>query len=169
MVFDFSDEDGFISIVNADKYIGYVDADWQLDQLFKHFVDQMNNHNLIICSSNDDGGNEWKIEVLNQPSDKKEFRYFNFPIVVTSETLYFSPYNDLTMAAQFEEEVVPSKHNSHLKIKMDNGLYNVTVRQMLDLKDWKNYNPDEIHFEIIFKSTMESKAQTTDKVFWWTQ
>jgi len=50
MTFDF--EDGSISIVNADKYKGYVDSDWQLDQLFQHFNDQMNNNNLIIWKSN---------------------------------------------------------------------------------------------------------------------
>jgi hypothetical protein len=48
MKIDFLDEDGFISIINADKYRGFVDGDWQLNQLLQHFVDQMNSHNMII-------------------------------------------------------------------------------------------------------------------------
>jgi len=167
MTFDFLDEDGFISIVNADKYKGFVDSDWQLDQLLQHFVDQMNNNSLIIWNSNEDGGNKWTIEILNQPSEKEEFRHFSFPITVTNDCLYLVPYNDLTIAAQFENEIVPSKYNSHLKVNIANGFYNVTVRQMFDPKNF-GYEAEATHFEIIF-NIGNVTDQKTSKVFWWTQ
>jgi hypothetical protein len=166
MTFDFLDEDGFISIVNVDKYKGFVDSDWQLDQLFQHFVDQMNNNSLIIWKTNEDGGNEWNIKILNQPSEKKEFRCFSFPIIVTNGCLYLVPYNDLTMVAQFENETVPSKHNLHLKVNIANGFYNVIVRQMFDPNDFK-YEVEASHFEIIF-NVGDVSNQKTSKIFWWT-
>ncbi len=168
MTFDFSDEDGFISIVNADKYQSFVDEDWELDQLLNHFVDQMNDQNMIIWTSNEDGGSQWNIEIVNQPSSKVEFRHFSFPIRVTKDCLYFVPYNDLTMAAQFETEIVPAKHNSHYRIDISNGLYNVIVRQMFDPKDF-DYEADIIHFEIVFSLTNTTADQRANKVFWWTE
>ncbi|MET4083186.1 hypothetical protein ABIB40_003155 [Pedobacter sp. UYP30] len=168
MTFEFSDGDGFISIVNADKYKGFVDNDWGLDQLFNHFVDQMNDRNIIIWTSNEDGGNEWNIHISNRPSLNDEFRHFSFPIVVTNECLYLVPYDDLTMVAQFESEVISAKYNSHLKIEMTNGSYNVTIRQMFDPKNF-DYESDIIHFEMIFNSVNTIANQKADKVFWWTE
>jgi len=168
MTFHFSDEDGFISMVNADKYKGFVDNDWQLGQLFRHFVDQMNDSNIIIWASNEDGGNEWKIEISDEPSPIKEFKHFSFPIRVTNSCLYLVSYTDLTMAAQFEDEKIPAKHNSHLKIDIANGLYDVIVRQMFDPKNF-NYEDDIVHFEIILNSTNTTADQKATKVFWWAE
>ncbi|TCD12112.1 hypothetical protein EZ449_03590 [Pedobacter frigidisoli] len=167
MTFEFSDEDGFISVVNTNKYQGFVDDDWQFDQLLNHFVNQMNDHNIIVWASNEDGGNEWKIDVLNQPSSNKEFSNFSFPISVTNGSLYLVSYNDLTMAAQFEDEVLPSKYNAHLKIDLSNGLYNVTVRQMFNPKNL-DYEAEMVHFELIFILTTEAAEQKANNVFWYT-
>ena len=166
MTFNFSDEDGFISIVNAERYKGFVDSDWKLEQLFNHFTDQMNERNLIIWTSNQDGGNEWEVEILNQPSSKEEFRSFNFPICVTNNCLYLVSYTDLTMAAQFEDEIVPAKHGSHLKFDISDGLYDVTIRQMFNPKEL-DYEAEMIHFEIVFNVTNTTEDKKANKVFWW--
>lgn len=166
MTFNLSDEDGFVSIVNTDTYKGFVDNNWELDQLFSHFVEQMNKGHLIIWTSNEDGGNDWNIEIVDEPSSKEEFRHFSFPIRVTNNCLHLVSYTDLTMAAQFETETLPAKDSTHLKFDISNGLYHVTVRQMFDILDF-DYEADIIHFEIIFNQTNNAATQKASNVFWW--
>jgi len=46
-----SDDSGFLAIVNSDTYKSFVDEDWQLNQLMKHFFDEMNNMNIIFWAT----------------------------------------------------------------------------------------------------------------------
>jgi hypothetical protein len=167
MKFNILDDDGFISIVNIDKYQGFVGDDWQFDQLMEHFVNRMNQHEIIIWASSEDGGGNWNVEVLDQPSEKKEFRHFDSSINVASGLLYFCTYSDLTMVAQFKNQNLPLKHNSHLKININSGFYQVTVRQMFDPENSDFYEDDMTHFEIILKKNNRHIDQRADKVFWW--
>ena len=48
MKFQINDEDGFISIINNQKYQSFVDEDWQFDPLIQYFIQQMNQQSLII-------------------------------------------------------------------------------------------------------------------------
>ena len=45
------DDSGFLAIVNSNTYKSFVDEDWQLNQLMKHFVDEMNNMNIIFWAT----------------------------------------------------------------------------------------------------------------------
>ena len=168
MIFHFSDEDGFVALVNAETYEGFVHADWELDQLLHHFVAQMNVQNLVIWASNEDGGGEWKIAVLEQPSAKKAFREFSAAVRVTDDCLYLVSYTDLTMAAQFEDEVLPAEPNSELRIPLANGLYQFTVRQMFNPGDY-NYEEMMTHFEIVFSLEAGPASKVVDSVFWWVE
>src|SRR5450755_4135355 len=128
-----TDDSGFIAIANSDKYISFVDKDWELPQLLHHFVNEMNKDALIIWSTGME--NDWTIDFLAKPSSKKSFRELNKSISVTDGQLFLTNYEDLTTAAQFREERIPSRHNSHLNIKLENGKYNITIRQMFDPDD----------------------------------
>jgi hypothetical protein len=83
---------------------------------------------------------------LDKPSNQKAFREFSKSIDVTKGQLFSTNYEDLTMAAQFDEEKIPAKHNSELFIKLDNGKYNFLVRQMFDTEnyDYKQNNKNDI-------------------------
>lgn len=165
MIYKLSDEDGFVSVVNADQYKGFVDNDWDMDQLFDHFITQMNQRNLVIWTSNEDGGGEWNVEILDAASSKPSYREFDFPIRVTGNSLYLVSYTDLTMAAQFEDEPIPAKHNKDLKLDLEKGLYTLKVRQMFDPYNF-NYEEDLIHFELIFESISEDNKTAADRIFW---
>lgn len=168
MKFQCSDEDGFVALVNAKTYKGFVAADWQLNQLLQHFVAQMNAGNLVIWASNEDGGNEWTVDILEQPSAKEAFREFSATVRVTDDCLYLVSYTDLTMAAQFEEELLPAEHNSDLRIPLANGLYQVTVRQMFNPGDY-DYVEVMTHFEIVFSLEAGPAGKVVDGVFWWAE
>lgn len=161
------DEDGVIAIVNADRYRGFVDNDWSLNQLFDHFINEMVKENIIVWQSNNIGGADWKIEILVTPSEKKSFREFEQTISVTNGELYLASYTDLTMAAQFEDEVIPSKENASLKCELTNGKYLAIVRQMFNPESYKDEESDEIDFEIILKPVKENIPKKIDAVRWW--
>lgn len=157
-----TNDSGFLSIVNADQYKSFVDEDWGYQQLMDHFVDQMKQNNLIIWSTGIEGMHT--VSFLLQPSDVKPYREFSKNINVTNSRLYVSNYEDLTMAAQFEDEPIPSKHNSQFFTEVDNGYYNVTVRQLFN-ED--NCNEDgDIHFEIILEKVESEIDEVVQKVFW---
>jgi hypothetical protein len=165
MTLKITDDSGFIAIVNSDKYISFVDKDWELPQLLHHFVTEMNKDTLIIWSTGME--NNWTVDILDKPSNKKSYRELNKSISVTEGQLFLTNYEDLTMAAQFDNERIPSKHNSELNIKLDNGKYNFTIRQMYDPYD-NNYDPTQkTNFEIIISAVNNSSTQVAENVFWW--
>lgn len=158
------DEDGFIAIVDTNLYHTFVHEDWELDQLFEHFVNEMNKDSIIVWSTNP-GGGLWKVKFLNIPSTNKAYRQFDKNIKVTNGKLFLTDYTDLTMVAQFADEQIPSIHNSNLFIPLDNGRYSVTVRQMFDPNDF-DYQSSDYAFEIIIKQT-SNESDKVGNVFWW--
>jgi hypothetical protein len=160
-----TDDSGFLGIVNSDKYNSFVSEDWQLQQLFKRFVDEINNGNLILWSTGSE--NVWTVNFVNEPSETKSFREFHKTLEVTNGKIFLTNYEDLTMAAQYNEEKIPAKHNTDLAIDLDNGRYEFKIRQFFDPTDY-NYEPEgKVNFEIVIqKDTTSKKSQQVDKVFW---
>ena len=159
-----TDDSGFLGIVNADKYNSFVSEDWQLSQLFNRFVDEMNNDNLIIWSTGSE--NVWTVNFVSNPSDIKSFREFYKTLEVTNGKIFLTNYEDMTMAAQYHDEKIPSKHNADLSIGLGNGRHEFQIRQLFDPKD-NNYEPEgKVHFEIVVQTVTSKKSQRIDKVFW---
>jgi hypothetical protein len=158
-----TDDSGFLAIVNQHKYNSFVDENWELPQLFNHFVNEMNNETLIIWSTGSSG--EWTVLCSDKPSTKKPYREFTKSIVVTDGQLCLTNYEDLTMAAQFADHKIPAAHNAELLIALQNGQYSFTVRQMFDPEDY-DYEPDgKVNFEIIMRMH-NSEKQPVRKIFW---
>jgi hypothetical protein len=57
------DDDGFIALVNGANYQGFVDDDWQFDQLMTHFINQMNIGNIVVWQTSNDGGGNWLVSI----------------------------------------------------------------------------------------------------------
>ena len=164
--FEITDGSGFLSIVNVDKYKSFVDRDWELDQLMDHFISEMNNDSIIIWATGAQG--RWNVVFLNNRSEMEAFREFYKEISVTNSRLYLTNYEDLTMAAQFDDEVIPSKHNSNLFLTLQNGNYNLTIRQIFDPDDYDQFESIDIHFEIIVASSNNRSIDRVDEIYWWT-
>jgi hypothetical protein len=166
--FTITDDSGFLGIVNSDKYNSFVSEDWQLPQLFKHFVDEMNNDNLILWSTGAE--NVWTVNFVNEPSEAKSLREFNKTLQVTNGKIFLTNYEDLTMAAQYHDEKIPAKHDADLSIDLDKGRHEFQIRQFFDPAD-DNYEPEgKVNFEIVIqKDTTSKKPQQVDKVFWLTE
>ena len=159
-----TDDSGFLAIVNADKYNSFVSEQWELPQLLNRFVDEMNNNTLIIWATGSE--NQCTINFLDTFSDKKSFREFSKTIEVTNGQLFLTNYEDLTMAAQFADEKIPTKHNSELSIQLDNGKYEFIVRQLFDPKDYKYEAEGNVNFEVAIQPDTKRQVQRIDKIFW---
>lgn len=158
------DNDGFLALVDSNKYQSYVKEDWEFDQLISHFIKQSNEGHMIIWRTGDEG-DEWNIRIENEKTDKDSFREFEAKINVTDGQLFLTEYTDLTMSASYPDSKIPSKHNSDLKIHLDNGLYNVIIRQLFNPNI--DYSEIKVHFEIIFKKSEINKiGKPIDKIMW---
>ncbi|WP_116108384.1 hypothetical protein [Lewinella sp. IMCC34191] len=158
------DNDGFLALVDSNKYQPYVKEDWEFDQLISHFISQSNEGHMIIWKTGDEG-DEWNIRIENEKTAKNSFREFEARINVTDGQLFLTEYADLTMSASYPSSKIPSKHNSDLKIHLDNGHYNVIIRQLFNPN--LDYSEIKIHFEIIFtKSEINKIDKPIDKIIW---
>lgn len=160
-------EDAVIAVVNAQQYKTFVDNDWTLSQLLSHFIDEMNKNNLVIWQTDNTGGGDWRVAYLNSPSVKTAYREFTKSITVTAGELYLVSYTDLTMAAQFEEEKLPSEENASLCYKLPSGNYNLQVRQMFNPDTMGDLGDDDIAFEVVVSPTHTVVEERTEAVFWW--
>lgn len=43
-----SDDSGFLGLINPAPYASFVDEDWDLEQLFQHFRNEMKKQNLLL-------------------------------------------------------------------------------------------------------------------------
>lgn len=159
-----SDDSGFVAIVNTARYHSFVDQDWEMAQLFHHFVSEMNNEHIIIWATGAE--NVWEVALLDKPTTQEAFRTFTKTICVTNGQLFLTNYEDLTMAAQFTDEKLPGQHNADLAIPLNNGNYRCTIRQLFDPAASDSHPGDKPHFEIIIQPNY-GPAIATDQVYWW--
>lgn len=159
------DDSGFSAIVNADQYPSYVKRDWHFDDLKLHFTEAMNNESLIIWGTGIEG--DWAVKFVETPSPRKAFREFNQRIRVTSGGLYLTNYEDLSLAAQFEDRKIPAMHRSDLFIPMDNGRYALTIRQMFNPNGAREKWRDDVNFEVVVQKAQEPiKPEKIHSIFW---
>ena len=157
------DNDGFLALVDTNRYHSFVTEDWEFEQLISHFIDQSNKKCMIMWRSGYEG-DQWIVNFEQVKSDKVAFREFETQIEVTDKKLYLTEYADLTMAASYNDSKIPSKHNSALFINLENGLYNVLVRQLFnpDL----DYSDIQEHFEIVLERVTEKSDIRTENIRW---
>jgi hypothetical protein len=160
-----TDDSGFLAIVNAAKYNSFINEDWELSQLTDRFVDEMNGNNFIIWSTGAE--NSWTVNFVNKVSDRKSFREFTKVMAVTDAQVYLTNYEDLTMAAAYEDQKIPSVHNADLCIKLANGIYDFKIRQLFNPGDDDLPADDEVSFEVVIQPHDNSEIMQVDKVFWW--
>ena len=165
MKFKITDDSGFLALVNNDIYNPFFEANWDINELFSHFITQMNKQCFSIWRTSNEGGGFWSVEFVEEKSAKKSNREFSSIINVTNRKLYVANFEDLSMCASYPEYSIPLSHNSKLFYELDNGLYLITVRQL--------FNPDienevDINFEIVVKpKNLIQDEIIFDKIVWY--
>jgi hypothetical protein len=125
-----TDDSGFLAVVVPSTYKSFVDANWELDQLFDHFRRQMMQHSLLIWGTGLEGS--WNVDVRVQVSSERGFREASGPLRVVGGMVLVTNYESLTMAAQFEDVRLPEKHDEQHLVTLADGEYSCRVIQMFD-------------------------------------
>jgi|GEM_PF-1454549 len=128
--FEVSDDSGFLALVDPVGYKGFVDSDWNLDQLFRHFKKAIKNRRLALWGTGRTG--IWRVEVRLRKTPVAGFREFSTQILASGGQLLLTNYESLTMAAQFDDVSLPKKHQRSLLIPVTAGMYDCRVVQKFD-------------------------------------
>jgi len=166
--FAISDDSGFIGIINVGKYNAFVKEDWQFNDLRQRFIREMNRASLLLWSTGLEG--VWNVRIATASEADKPFRTIKGFINVTEGELFLINYEDLSMAAMYEDEELPQPHNADLKVQIENGAYSVIVNQLFDPEKFIDDEGESLHFEIILGKVTEgdSVANKFEEIPWMT-
>lgn len=159
-----SDDSGFIGLINSELYQSFVDEDWELEELLNRFQNETNSGHAAIWTTGVE--NFMTVEFLFNKSERKSHREVLSNLKVTNSKLYLTNYEDLTIAAQFEDEVLPSNHNSDLEIQIENGNYQLLIRQLFDPNDYDWEAVPNPCFEIVMDRVEQFQPNEFNKVIW---
>lgn len=130
LLFEVTDDSGFLAIYDPEKYSSFVDEDWEFDQLLNHFVDQINKNHLLVWATGSAG--TWKVEIGSEITDRQGFRQLTGFINILDNRLCLANYETLTMAAQFSDVRLPEPHLNYLTLPLNNGFYRCRIVQLFD-------------------------------------
>ncbi|MDC0230670.1 hypothetical protein OAK19_01770 [Aureispira] len=154
--FEISDDASFLGLINTDQYNSFVDENWEFEQVKERIINESNKGHLLFWGT--DIPNFWTVRICDQPIAKEAFKSFEGKIKVTNSRLYLINYESLTLAAQFEEEQLPEEHLADLYVKLQNAVYNVTIRQLFDPE--KGEIEDILGFEIVLQKSKTKNSKT---------
>ena len=161
------DGSGFIGLVNIELYKTFINEDWELLEVLDRFKDETNNKHCAIWNTGTQ--NLMSIHIINEFTSKQAFREFKTQIKVTNKYLYLVNYDDLTMCAQYSDEKLPSDLNANLKLELENGIYDMEVRQLFNPENYTLENYPDPCFEIKLQLTKTEVDLKFEKVIWWNE
>ncbi len=161
------DGSGFIGFVNTQLYKTFIDEDWELKDVLDRFRTETNNKHSIIWNTGTQ--NLMTIDFLDEFTSKSAFRDIKTQIKVTNECLYLVNYDDLTMCAQYSDEKLPSAMNADLKLQLENGIYDIQIRQMFDPVNYTLENYPNPCFEVKLELSESETDLNLEKVIWWNE
>lgn len=165
-ILEISDDSGFMGLVNVETYDSFVSENWGFDDLRERFIREMNRCTMLFWSTGREG--LWNVRITTDKEEHKPFRTIRGKISVTDEKLFLINYEDLSMAAQFQNEKLPLRHNADLGLRIENGNYNVKINQLFNPDSLMPEDDDKVHFEIVIEKTLAGEVGTNkfDRIPW---
>ena len=124
-------EDGILALLATSAYRSFVSSDWTYEQILSHIAAETAARNILAWECGD-GGNVYRLEVVYGTSEVQGHRTISGTILPSSGQLHLCSYTALTMAAQFEDEVLPAKDEEHLVINVEAVPTRVRLIQLYD-------------------------------------
>jgi hypothetical protein len=155
-----------VAIADAKKYNETLNnqTKWTWKQLNDFFLKTNRDHLIVFQTARED---EWIFEFLiNQKTNETAFRQFEQSIEVSDENLYLVNWTDLTSSLQFENTKLPDKINEDLKIKIPNGFYKVTVKQLFDHDDDDYDSENKVSYVVELMSEPNNPSMHSEKIIW---
>lgn len=165
LFFEITDDSGFMAIADPDAYQSYIGKDWDFNCLSARFVEEMSGERLVIWGTG--MGFVWRVRIVALPVAVDVFREFRQLVQVSNGRLVLTNYEDLSMAAQYEDEAIPAKHHADLVIPLGNGRYECLVRQLYDPASDEVYEEGVVHFEIVLSADTELVSAPVEGIPWW--
>lgn len=154
-LFQISDDASFLGLINTDLYESFIDEDWEFEDIQVRIIRECQKGHLLFWGTS--VPNFWTVRICNQASAQKDFQSFKGKIKVSNSKLHLINYDSITLAAQFEDEQLPDSDLEALHVTLENGIYNVTVRQLLNPE--QDLIEDEVlGFEIVLQKSTESAS-----------
>jgi hypothetical protein len=148
MLLQVTDDSGFLAVVVPAAYEGFVDSNWQLDQLIGHFRTQMSRRSLLIWGTGLEGF--WRVDVRLRRSPTQGFREASGPLRVVGGAVLVTNYESLTMAAQFADVRLPEPHQRDQSFELPDGEFGCRVIQMFNPEEAESAGPGKPDFVLEF-------------------
>jgi len=151
-LFQISDDASFLGLINTDLYESFIDEDWEFEDIEVRIIRECQKGHLLFWGTS--VPNLWTIRICSQASSQKAFQSFKGKIKVSHSKLHLINYESITLAAQFEDEQLPDSDLEALHVTLENGIYNVNIRQLFDPE--QDLIEDELlGFEIVLQRSEE--------------
>lgn len=159
--FEITDDAGFLGLVNANLYRSFIDEDWEFDQLKERIIQESNKGHLLFWGT--EVPNTWTVRVCSTPVADKEIKSFEGKINVTKSKLYLLNYETISIAAQFDDKHLSEDDLKDYCIPLENGVYSVTIRQLLDPEE-DDIREEALGFELVLQKISNSPADAVNKL-----
>lgn len=159
-----TDDSGFLVIIDPDAYQGFVQKDWTLEMLRVRFKREMAERRLLIWGTG--VGNTWRVSVSLQPSKASGFREIIGSIASSRGRLLLTNYESLTMAAQFDDIVLPETHEQNQVLQVSPGIYDCRIIQF---SDPDSSAPFKESVSFVYELTLASEPRQPWRQIPWTK
>jgi hypothetical protein len=144
-----------ISLIDCSRYASFV-GDWSTDhRLAKHLIEQFNQQSILSWGTGFE--TDWLVELRPGITNTAGHRELFGHVRCSNGSLHLANYDSLTMAAQFDDHLLPDKETAGYKVDLPPGLYKVRVVQTIDPKGpWWEVLGDNPAFLVEYESTSET-------------
>jgi hypothetical protein len=154
-LFQISDDASFLGLINTDLYESFIDEDWEFEDIEVRIIRECQKGHLLFWGTS--VPNLWMVRICNQASSTNAFKSFKGKVKVSNSKLYLINYDAITLAAHFEDEQLPPSDLEALHVTLDNGIYDVDVRQLFDPE--RDVMADEsLGFEIVLQKSLTTAS-----------
>jgi hypothetical protein len=119
-----------LAIVDAAAYPSFVSGQWDLDDIRRHFVEQMRCGTMLAWGTGAPAN--WRLQVGGPRRFGGGYREFTGRIRASEGVLHLVSYDELTMAAQFADERLPGRGVRRRSVRLPAGQYDCRVVQLFD-------------------------------------
>ena len=152
-------------LIDAGPIIALYNPKDKYHKQINEFLLETNRDNIIVFETAWE--DEWVFEFLIiEKTNQTAFRQFEKRIEVTDEHLYLVNWTDLTSSLQFKNTEIPDETNEDLKIKIPNGFYRVTVKQLFDSEDDDYDCENKVSYVVELMPDSSNPNIRTDKIIW---
>ena len=160
-----------VALYDPNGYTSFVHEEWDLyNRLRNHLLTQMNHGTICLWGTNAPGN--WRINFTPSEPATTIYREFTSNISIQGSKLYLSGYDELTMAAQYEDVKLTEELEKDRFISLAPGRYVVRVMQMFDPADAESesvFEQETPHYTVTITAVENEKVNSFKSIPWFVE